>query len=91
VLSVHLRQNSFDTGSQYPDAVKDMLPALPLDSTGESKASRADRNYPDAVANLARETGFLDVRLTSLEAVDRYEEGIGTDRRWLVLTGRKPT
>jgi hypothetical protein len=54
-------------------------------------ATRADRNYPDAVANLARETGFLDVELTSLEAVDRYEESIGTERRWLVLTSRKPS
>jgi SAM-dependent methyltransferase len=91
VLSVHLRQNAFSTGSQYPDAVKDLLPALRVDSRGAATATRADRNYPDAVANLARETGFLDVELTSLQAVDRYEEGIGTDRRWLVLTGRKPT
>jgi len=91
LLSVHLRQNSFTTGSQYPDTVKDLLPALRLDPTGTAMAGRADRAYPDAVANLARETGFLDVELTSLAAVDRYEEGIGTDRRWLVLTGKKPT
>jgi SAM-dependent methyltransferase len=91
VLSVHLRQNAPTTGSQYSDGVKDLLPALPLDSTGLAKATRADRNYPDAVANLARETGFHDVKLTSLEAVDRYEETIGTDRRWLVLTGKKPS
>jgi len=90
VLSVHLRQNVFATGSEYPDAVKDLLPALRLDATGNATATRADRNYPDAVANLARETGFLDVQLTSLAAVDRFEEGIGTERRWLVLTGRKP-
>jgi SAM-dependent methyltransferase len=90
VLSVHLRQNAASTGSQYSDAVKDVLPALPLDETGVTKATRGDRNYPDAVANLARETGFLDVTLTSLDAVDRYEESIGTDRRWLVLTGKKP-
>ena len=90
LLSVHLRQNNPTTGSQYSDEVKALLPALPLDSSGASTARRADRNYPDAVAHLARETGFLDVRLTSLEAVDRYEESIGTDRRWLVLTGRKP-
>src|SRR5216683_1361813 len=91
LLSVHLRQNSFTTGSQYPDTVKDLLPALRLDPTGTAMAGRADRAYPDAVANLARETGFLDVELTSLATVDRYEEGIGTDRRWLVLTGKKPT
>jgi hypothetical protein len=91
LLSVHLRQNSFTTGSQYPDAVKDLLPTLRLDSTGTATATRADRTYPDAVANLARETGFLDVNLTGLAAVDRYEEGIGTDRRWLVLTGKKRT
>jgi SAM-dependent methyltransferase len=91
VFSVHLRQNSFTTGSQYPDAVKDVLPALRIDTTSDAKATRADRHYPDAVANLARESGFLDVKLTSLDAVDRYEEALGTDRRWLVLTGRKPT
>jgi SAM-dependent methyltransferase len=91
LLSVHLRQNSFSTGSQYPVAVQDLLPALRLDSSGVATATRADRNYPDAVANLARETGFLDVELTSLEAVDRYEESIGTERRWLVLTSRKPS
>ncbi|HYW90596.1 MAG TPA: class I SAM-dependent methyltransferase [Chloroflexota bacterium] len=91
VLSVHLRQNASSTGSQYPDEVKDRLPALPIDATGVVKATRADRNYPDAVAHLARETGFLDVVLTSLAAVNRYEESIGTDRRWLVLTGKKPT
>jgi len=91
LLSVHLRQNNPSTGSQYSDAVKDLLPGLPIDSTGVIKATRADRIYPDAVAHLARETGFLDVKLTSLEAVDRYEESIDTDRRWLVLTGRKPS
>jgi SAM-dependent methyltransferase len=91
VLSVHLRQNTFSTGSQYSDEVKDTLPALPVHAAGVVKATRADRNYPDAVAHLARETGFLDVGLTSLAAVDRYEESIGTVRRWLVLTGKKPT
>ncbi len=90
LLSVHLRQNNPNTGSQYSDAVKDQLPALPIDSTGVVKATRADRNYPDAVAYLARETGFVDVTLTSLEAVDRYEESLDTDRRWLVLTATKP-
>jgi len=90
LLSVHLRQNNPTTGSQYSDAVKDLLPALPLDSSGAAKATRADRSYPDAVARLARQTGFLDVQLTGLEAVDRYEESIPTDRRWLALTGRKP-
>jgi SAM-dependent methyltransferase len=91
VLSVHLRQNAFSTGSQYSDEVKDRLPALPVDATGVVKATRADRNYPDAVAHLARETGFVDVTLTSLAAEDRYEESIGTDRRCLVLTGKKLT
>jgi SAM-dependent methyltransferase len=90
VLSVHLRQNNFDTGGKYPEAVKAVLPALRLEPNGEALVTRFDRNYADAVANLARETGFIDVNLVSLEQVDRFEAELGTERRWLALTGIKP-
>jgi SAM-dependent methyltransferase len=90
VLSVHLRQNSFETGSNYPDAVKAVLPPLRLEPDGEPVVTRVDRNYADAVANLARETGFVDVSLVSLVQVDRFEADYGTERRWLALTGTKP-
>jgi SAM-dependent methyltransferase len=90
VLSVHLRQNNFTTGSAYPEAVQAALPALRLEPTGDVVVTRLDRNYPDAVANLARETGFVDVELVSLEAIDHFEAELGTDRRWLALTGKKP-
>jgi SAM-dependent methyltransferase len=61
-----------------------------MDPSSEAVVTRFDRNYADAVANLARETGFVDVKLTSLECIDRFEEEIGTQRRWLAVTGRKP-
>jgi SAM-dependent methyltransferase len=92
LLSVHLRQNRFETGSAYPAAVQDRLPALRLEPGSEATVTRADREYADAVANLARESGYRDVKLTSLALVDRYEENIArTERRWLTLTGRKST
>jgi SAM-dependent methyltransferase len=87
LLSVHLRQNSPTTGGSYPEEVQAALPPLRV---GEALVTRTDRNYPDAVANLARETGFVDVTLTSLAGIDRFEEELGTDRRWLVLVGKKP-
>jgi SAM-dependent methyltransferase len=87
LLSVHLRQNSPTTGGSYTKEVQAALPPLHL---GDTLVTRADRNYPDAVATLARETGFIDVTLTSLEGIDRFEEELGTDRRWLVLVGKKP-
>jgi len=73
-------------GSQSPAAV---LPSLRLEPGGEATVTRFDADYPDAVANLAREIGFQDVKLVSLEAVDRFEEQLGTPRRWLALTGTK--
>jgi SAM-dependent methyltransferase len=91
LLSVHLRQNVFTSSGNYPQAVSAVLPPLRLEPSGEAVVTRYDRNYPDAVANLARETGFIDVTLTRLVAIDRFEEEIGTERRWLVLTGVKPT
>jgi SAM-dependent methyltransferase len=89
-LSVHLHQNSPTTGSNYPESVQAALPALSLEPNGPAVVTRFDRNYPDAVANLARETGFVDVTLTQLDTVNRFEEQIGSDRRWLALTGYKP-
>jgi ubiquinone/menaquinone biosynthesis C-methylase UbiE len=91
LLSIHLRQNQFTSSGSYPQEVSAVLPPLRLDSSSEAVVTRYDREYPDAVANLARETGFTDVTLASLEAVDRFEEEIGTERRWLVVTGRKPS
>jgi SAM-dependent methyltransferase len=91
LLSIHLRQNSPTTGGQYSEAVKDALPALRLDETSQMLVTRGDRNYPEAVAHMARQTGFVDVQLADLGPVNRFEEGLGTDRRWLVVTGHKPT
>ena len=90
ILSVHLRQNHFDSGGAYPEAVKAALPSLRLQPDGPAVVTRFDRNYAEAVANLARESGFIDVALVSLEQVDRFEQQLGTDRRWLALIGTKP-
>jgi SAM-dependent methyltransferase len=90
VLSVHLRENSPTTGCNYPQTVQVALPALRLEPGGAAEVTRFDRNYPDAVANVARETGFVDVNLTDLASVNRFEEELGSDRRWLAVTATKP-
>ena len=90
ILSVHLRQNSPTTGTSYPEEVQAALPSLPLETGGPGVVTRFDPTYPDAVATLAREIGFTDVNLTDLDSVNRFEEALETDRRWLALTGKKP-
>jgi SAM-dependent methyltransferase len=91
LLSIHLRQSVFTADSAYPEEVKAVLPALRLGPSDQAVVTRFDRDYPDAVANLARETGFVNVKLTDLEEVNRFEEEIGTQRRWLALTGTRPS
>jgi SAM-dependent methyltransferase len=89
LFSIHLRK-SRNPGESYSDDLRRALPRLRLDNTSDEEVSAADIRYADAVANLVRNVGFEDVRLTNLDPANRFEEELGTERRWLVLTGRRP-
>jgi SAM-dependent methyltransferase len=77
-------------GRKYADAAREALPSL-RDPTTHEAVNRFDPRYTHALAQMARDVGFVEVTITDLVAVDRYDEEQGSEHLgWLALTAGRP-
>ena len=78
-------------GKRYADTAREALPSLRDPATGEA-VDRFDARWTPALLKIAQDVGFVDLKITEFEAVDRYDQEQGSDHLgWLALTGVRPS
>ena len=78
-------------GRKYTDAAREALPSLRDPATGDA-VDRFDRRWTPALVQNARDIGFVDVTVTELQDVDRYDKEQGSDHLgWLAVTATRPS
>jgi SAM-dependent methyltransferase len=86
ILAVH--HWTMRAGATYSDALK---AAFLENSALQPGLTRNDPQFTDVLVHWLAEAGYVDVKTTDLEDVDRFEAEHGSDHLgWLALTAMKP-
>jgi len=86
ILAVH--HWTMRAGATYSDALK---AAFLENSALQPGLTRNDPQFTQVLVRWLAEAGYVDVKTTDLEAVDRFEAQHGSDHLgWLALTAMKP-